>query len=104
MKQYFINAFFCVTLHLSLIKIYIKRAFSEATKTRAEALIRNLRAATHERLSTIEWMSDETRREAIAKLAALKQKIGGPDKWDAYQGLEIKPDAYLENNFSIAAY
>jgi predicted metalloendopeptidase len=67
-------------------------------------MIRNLRAATHERLSTFERMSDETRREAIAKPAALKQKIGGPDKWDAYQGLEIKPDAYLENKFRIAAY
>lgn len=88
----------------ALGQIYIKRAFPEATKTRAEEMIRNLRAAAHERLSTVEWMSEETRRQALAKLAALKQKIGGPDKWDAYQGLELKPDAYLANTFRIAVY
>jgi putative endopeptidase len=88
----------------ALGQIYVKKAFPEATKTRAEEMIRNLRAAAHERLSTVEWMSDETRRQAIAKLAALKQKIGHPDKWDAYQGLELKPDGYLENTLRIAVY
>lgn len=88
----------------ALGQIYVKKAFPQATKTRAEEMIRNLLAAAHERLSTVEWMSDETRRQAIAKLAALKQKIGSPDKWDSYRGLEIKPDTYLNNTFRIAAY
>lgn len=88
----------------ALGQIYVKKAFTRETKTRAEEMIRNLLAAAHERLSTVEWMGDETRRQAIAKLAALKQKIGAPEKWDAYQGLEMRPDAYLDNTFRIAAY
>ena len=84
--------------------IYVKKAFPPATKTQMQELIRNLLAATNERLSTVEWMGDDTRRQAIAKLNTLKQKIGFPDKWDAYQGLEMKPDTYLDNTFRIAAY
>ncbi|HEY8560357.1 MAG TPA: M13 family metallopeptidase [Pyrinomonadaceae bacterium] len=88
----------------ALGQLYVKKAFSEETKKRAEELIRNLRAAAHERLSTAQWMGDETRRQALAKLAALKQKIGAPDKWDSYPGLRMKPDRYLENTFRIAVY
>ncbi len=84
--------------------VYVKKAFSPEAKARMQELIRNLLAATTERLSTVEWMSNETRKQSLAKLDALKQKIGYPDKWDTYAGLELKSDAYLDNTFSVSSF
>lgn len=92
------------TLGGALGPIYVKKAFTPEAKARMQELIRNLLAATRERLSTVEWMSDETRRESLAKLDALKQKIGYPDKWDTYPGLQLKPDAYLDNTFAVSSF
>ena len=50
-----------------------------------------------ERINGLEWMSDTTKAKAQEKLAAFTVKIGYPDKWRDYSGLEIKDDSYWAN-------
>ncbi|MDT7602460.1 MAG: putative endopeptidase, partial [Acidobacteriota bacterium] len=81
----------------ALGQVYVTRAFTPEAKRRMQTMVNNLIDAFHERLTKVDWMSDETRRAAIAKLAAFKQKIGYPDKWIDYSSLNISRDSYAAN-------
>lgn len=78
--------------------LYVARNFSPAAKARALELVTNLEAALRDRLTTLDWMSDATRKEALAKLAAFRVKIGYPDTFRDYSALHIAPaNSYYEN-------
>lgn len=70
-------------------KIYVDRHFGPAQKAGMDALVDNLREAFAERLAKLDWMGEATRQEALAKLAAFTPKIGFPDKWRDFSGLEV---------------
>jgi predicted metalloendopeptidase len=74
----------------ALGKLYVERYFPPANKARADAMIANLTAAYREGIATLDWMGPETRREALAKLAAITPKIAYPSVWRDYGGLEIR--------------
>lgn len=76
-------------------KIYVEKYFPPDSKAQMEALVANLRRALDERLDTLPWMSEATKAEAHRKLEKFVAKIGYPEKWRDYSGLEIAPgDAY----------
>jgi putative endopeptidase len=81
----------------ALGQVYVTRAFTPEAKRRMQTMVNNLIDAYHERLTKLDWMGDETRRAAIAKLAAFKQKIGYPDKWIDYSALSVARDSYAAN-------
>ena len=81
----------------ALGQVYVARAFTPESKARMRAMVANLIAAFHDRLQKIDWMSEETRKQAIAKLNAFGQKIGYPDKWIDYSTLSVSRDSYLAN-------
>lgn len=85
-------------------EIYVKKYFPAKAKERMLALVENLRIAMGERISNLSWMSDVTKTKAKEKLAAIKVKIGYPDKWRDYSGLEVKKDAYISNVFRSNAF
>lgn len=70
-------------------KIYTQEHFPAAAKERMTALVENLKVALSERIASLQWMSDETKKNAQEKLAAFKVKIGYPDKWEGYAELEV---------------
>src|SRR5919199_939255 len=76
---------------------YVKRAFTPDAKRRMQEMVNNLISAFRDRLEAANWMSDETRKQAIAKLAAFGQKIGYPDKWIDYSRLQVSRDSYAAN-------
>ncbi len=88
----------------ALGQMYTARAFKPEAKARALEMVRNLQAAFRERLQSLEWMGKETRRKALEKLAAFQLKIGYPDKWKRYDGLEIDRASYLHNVLRAAEY
>lgn len=81
----------------ALGQVYVARAFTPASKARMKTLVNNLIAAFRERLLKLDWMSDETRKQAIAKLESFGQKIGYPDKWIDYSALNVTRESYLAN-------
>src|SRR5438874_11216986 len=76
---------------------YVKRAFTPEAKARMQAMVNNLLAAYRDRLVAADWMSEETRKAALIKLAAFGQKIGYPEKWIDYTRLQVSRDSYAAN-------
>ncbi len=79
-------------------QIYVQRHFSPDAKAQMRDLVENLRRAYGERIDQLPWMSAETKVKAREKLATFRPKIGYPDKWRDYSGLEARAgDAYGNN-------
>jgi len=70
-------------------KIYVDRYFPPETKAAADQLVKNIIAAMDRRLQTLVWMDPKTRQAAREKLASFRPKIGYPDHWRDYSGLQI---------------
>jgi len=70
-------------------KVYVSRYFPPEAKARMVELVSNLTAAYGEAISELEWMTPETRAAALAKLEKFTPKVGYPDRWEDYSGLEI---------------
>jgi putative endopeptidase len=85
------------TLGELLGKVYVERHFKPEAKARMERLVENLRGAFREGIDKLEWMGPDTKKEAQAKLAAFRPKIGYPSKWRDYSRVEIKPDDLVGN-------
>ena len=81
----------------SLGQEFVKKAFTPESKARMNVLIDNLLAAMKDRVSDLEWMSDETRKQAQVKLSTFKRKIGYPDVLRGYKGLAIDRNSYSGN-------
>ena len=78
-------------------QMYVAKYFPASSKEKMLKLVGNLQVALGERIAGSEWMSDTTKAKAQEKLAAFIVKIGYPDKWRDYSGLEIKSDSYWAN-------
>ncbi|HEV8630703.1 MAG TPA: M13 family metallopeptidase [Thermoanaerobaculia bacterium] len=88
----------------ALGEVYVERAFPPATKQRADEMIRNLSAAIGGRVAKLDWMGDDTRKQALAKLATYDYKIGYPSKWRDYSALQIARASYLANVMQAATF
>jgi predicted metalloendopeptidase len=84
--------------------VYVEKAFPPAAKARALAMVRNLETALKSDLTTLSWMSDATRKQAIVKLEAFLNKIGYPDKWRDYSALTVDRTSYQANRFRVGAF
>lgn len=83
-------------------KIYVKKHFKPEAKERMVELVENLRKAYGQGIQELEWMSEDTKKQAMDKLSKFTPKIGYPDKWKDYSDLEIK-DNDLYGNMKRAA-
>ena len=81
----------------ALGKLYVERFFPAEAKTRMETLVQNLIEALGQRIDMATWMTDATKANAHKKLSTIYVKIGYPNKWRDYSGLEIKDDSYYAN-------
>ena len=81
----------------ALGQVYVAKYFPPESKARMEELVANLLAAYKQSIDGIDWMGPETKKEAHAKLAKIKTKIGYPAKWRDYSKLAIKPDDLVGN-------
>jgi putative endopeptidase len=79
-------------------QIYVQRHFPPTSKAQMQQLVENLRTAYGQRIDQLPWMSAETKVAAREKLASFRPKIGYPDRWKDYSGLEVRAgDAYGNN-------
>jgi putative endopeptidase len=88
----------------ALGEVYVKKAFPPAAKARALMMVRNLEAALKSDISTLSWMGDATRKQAIVKLDAFLNKIGYPDKWRDYSSLRIDRSSYVANRLRVGEF
>lgn len=81
-------------------KLYVEKYFPESSKQRMLDLVHNLQTALAERIDEASWMEQATKDQAKDKLSNFIIKIGYPDKWRDYSGLQIDPSLSLYENIS----
>ncbi len=85
------------SMGMALGELYVKQEFTLESKQRAEELVTNVRNALKARIENLDWMSAETKAKAIAKWDTFLPKIGYPDKWRSWDGLQVTPDNFYAN-------
>ncbi|HEY1251204.1 MAG TPA: M13 family metallopeptidase [Thermoanaerobaculia bacterium] len=81
----------------ALGQLYVARAFPPEAKAKALDMVMNLKAALGDRIRTLDWIGEDTRKQALRKLDAIVVKIGYPDKWRDYSALRVDAGSYLGN-------
>ena len=71
-------------------KVYVKNHFSEESKADIQAMVQEIKQTYAERIKAVQWMSEETKMQALKKLDTMVVKIGYPDKWRDYSNYTIQ--------------
>ncbi len=85
-------------------QLYAEKYFKPEAKERMLSLVNNLQKVYKSRIEKLDWMSNETKQRALAKLEAFTKKIGYPDTWKKYDDVTIDRGAYYKNLQSIAEH
>ena len=85
------------TLGDALGEVFVRRFFPPAAKKRMDELVATMRVTLGEELARADWLSPETKKQALAKLDKIVPKIGYPSKWKDYSSIEVTPGKLLEN-------
>lgn len=86
-------------------ELYVERYFPQSSKDYMIGLVENLRNALGKHIINLDWMSDDTKLNAIKKLNAITVKIGYPDKWKDYSTMNIDPAlSYAENMHNVSMW
>ena len=76
----------------------LSRSILESDRARDNA------GAIEQSITALDWMSEETKAKALEKLAKFSPKIGYPDKWRDFSGLEVRRDDLVGNARRSAAF
>jgi len=78
-------------------QLYVEKHFQAESKARMDKMIQNLVKAYEVSIKDLDWMSAETKQQALDKLHKFTPKIGYPDKWIDYSKLEVVPGDLVAN-------
>ena len=86
-------------------EIYVREHFSPLAKARMDELVHNLVLAYRESITSLDWMGEETRENALIKLEKFTANIGYPDKWKDYSAMqlgdELLPNVHEVNRWDL---
>lgn len=86
-------------------QLYVEKYFPQSSKDYMIGLVENLRTALGKHIINLDWMSTDTKLNALKKLSAFTVKIGYPDKWKDYSSMEINPElSYYENMHNVGMW
>jgi putative endopeptidase len=88
----------------ALGQVFVQKTFDPATKARALADTKEIEKAMQNEIEQLTWMGPETKKQALAKLHAVVNKIGYPDKWRDYSSLNIVRGDLLGNQNRAAIF
>ncbi len=78
-------------------RAFVERHYSQDAQETINELVDNLLVVFKERINELEWMSDETKKQATKKLVSIGRKLGFPEEWTDFSDLEFNPKFYIEN-------
>lgn len=81
----------------ALGRIYVENEFGEKHRMKMATLVDDIREVFTERLKSLDWMSEETRKKALEKFSKFRAKIGHPTKYIDYSSIRIEVDDFLGN-------
>ena len=92
------------TLGELLGQLYVDKHYQEEAKARMDVLIANLIEAYRQSITELEWMSEETKQQALVKLSKFNPKVGYPSEWRDYSSLAIAEGDLVGNVKSAATF
>ena len=81
----------------ALGQAYVRKVFSPKLKQSTLDMVLRIEAAMEKRIEALDWMSPETKRQALVKLNGIRNKIGYPDRWRDYSSVKITRGDFLED-------
>ncbi len=87
----------------AIAAVYVERHFPPENKAAMDALVSNLRMAMKANLADLDWMGEETQAKALEKLNKFNPKIGYPEKFETYEGMQVGENA-LENDIAATRW
>jgi putative endopeptidase len=88
----------------ALGKAYVAQVFSPVLKASTQEMVTLIEDAMQQRIQALDWMSDETKQQALAKLHSIRNKIGYPDTWRDYSSVEISRSDFLGDIARASAF
>ena len=88
----------------ALGQVFVARVFPPSVKGDADAMVKFVQAAMAKRIDALDWMAPETRKAAHEKLAAMRNKIGYPERWRDYGPVVVKRDDFAGNVARATAF
>ena len=85
-------------------QLYVERHFPPEARARMAELVKDIESVFRDRLKSVPWMAEETRKLALAKFDRFTTKIGYPEKFRDYSAVVIRRDDYLGNVRRAAAF
>ncbi len=85
-------------------KAFVSLYFSKEAQNKVNEMVDNLLVVFRDRITNLEWMSDETKKEALTKLNSIGRKLGFPEKWEDYSALKFTNNGYVTNLKAMALY
>jgi putative endopeptidase len=99
-----IDEFTGIDLGELLGKAFVETHYSDLAQERINELVDNLLIVFRERIENLDWMSKETKNEALNKLNSIGRKLGFPDKWTDFSDLRLSPYTYTANYDAVAIH
>jgi endothelin-converting enzyme/putative endopeptidase len=81
----------------ALGQVYVSMVFSGEVKASTLKMVEGIEKAMELRIGQLDWMSPETKQQALTKLHGIRNKIGYPDKWRDYGAVEISAHDFAGN-------
>jgi putative endopeptidase len=88
----------------ALGRLFVAEHFSPEAKDKINSMVDDLLAVYRGRINGLDWMTDETKEQALKKLEAIGRKLAYPDEWKDLSGIDLRKDDYLYNLDQCATY
>jgi putative endopeptidase len=88
----------------ALGQAYVRKVFSPELKQRTLEMVQQIEAAMELRIRSLDWMSPETKQQALVKLHGIRNKIGYPDKWRDYSSVTITRNDFIGDVHNAVAF
>ena len=88
----------------ALGQAYVRKTFSPELKDATLDMTRRIEDAMALRIQQLDWMSPETKQQALVKLHGIRNKIGYPDKWRDYSSITLTPTDFYGNDLRATEF
>jgi endothelin-converting enzyme/putative endopeptidase len=83
---------------------FVRRTFGEKTKHETVVMTELIEKAMAQEINGLDWMSPETKKQALIKLNGIRNKVGYPDKWRDYSAVQVNAGDFFGNYLSAASF
>ncbi len=88
----------------ALGQVYVEKYFTADTRARTLRMVQQIETAMEQDITSLDWMSGETKQQALEKLHGVTNKIGHPERWRDYSSVVISPRDYYGDATNAMAF